>query len=334
MKCSNPDCNFDTTGLCVEGFSESTDCPNTELYKDVQLVSPDSMTENSEDKVNDEPLSTKIKMQGQTPLTYIEAAYQLKQSGGKVIALVGPVGVGKTTLISSIYEQFHKNNESTYTFGGSKTLFAFEHLCHSARITSGHTTIQTARTSASDGVKFYHLALKDHSSKRSDLLLSDRAGESFQEAANNTNLCSELLEIERADLILFLVDSEKLGGSKTRHITRRNTTKIIKSFQDAHIISPHTNCCIVLTKFDLALGQCIEEEARKQASMIKGQTIGEGTAVLEVSARPSEDAYDVINGISQLIELMVTSKSYVTPIETQQKFTARSFHNLELIHGN
>jgi GTPase SAR1 family protein len=334
MKCSNPDCNFEQDGKCVEGTDDSS-CSNLDDFSNIELVSPD----NDEDEdviVQSKPTvdSSKTKISGQLPLSIDETQARLKAREGKIIAFVGPIGVGKTTLISSMYDVFQKTHDLPMSFGGSDTLFAFESLCHHARITSRASQVHTPRTSVSEGVTFYHLAVKSLIGKRIDLFLADRAGESYTEIPNNLESASSCVEIQRADLVLFLVDASCLGNLRSRHVTRRSTVNLIKSFHESNILLPSRKCCLLLTKYDLVLGTDTEKIAESESKKIKDE-IKRSTSIdlniMSISARPTSSENVQICSFSALMKLIYESKLSNKTDGYRKYRTGRSFHNLELI---
>ncbi|MGI2192712.1 TRAFAC clade GTPase domain-containing protein [Shewanella baltica] len=332
MKCNNPDCNFEQDGNCIEGIDGSS-CSNLYDFSDIELVSPDE----DEDVIVQSKTavdSSKTKICGQLPLSIDETQVRLKAREGKIIAFVGSIGVGKTTLISSMYDVFHKHHDLPMKFGCSDTLFAFESLCHHARITSRATQVHTPRTSVSEGVAFYHLAVKSLIGKRIDLFLADRAGESYTEIPNNLEFASSCVEIQRADLVLFLVDASCLGNLRTRHVTRRATINLIKSFYESDILLPSKKCCLLLTKYDLVLGEDAEKIAESESEKIKSEVKRITTIdldVMSISARPTSPEKMQLCSFSALMNLIHASKIPNNADEFEKYRTGRSFHNLELI---
>src|SRR5438094_3901098 len=64
----------------------------------------------------------------------------------RLVVVAGPVGCGKTTLLTSLYELFQWGPVAEFEFAGSKTLPAFEQRCHLSRSASGASEPKTQRT--------------------------------------------------------------------------------------------------------------------------------------------------------------------------------------------
>lgn len=336
MKCTNPNCNFDIDGVCIEG-KENGECTHLESSSEVRLITPDSISldeDIDDDSITNEEVKKKI--HGQLPLSIAEVQERVRSRKGKFIAFVGPVGVGKTTLISSIYDAFNKTHELPVLFGGSDTLYAFESLCHLARIPSRASKVETPRTSSSEGVQFYHLAVKNEQNLRQDLFLSDRAGESYEEVSGDISLGNDLIELSNADLVLFLADSEKLSVNSSRHTTRLQTNTLIKSMVEAVPELKLSRCCLLLTKFDLVLGTEAEQLCRDEAERII-KHVSEKTSchidILTIAARPATPEFEKLYGFNSLVSLMSVAERISKKTEPRNYHTERSFQNMELIYG-
>ena len=335
MKCSNPNCNFDVDGSCIEGLSLG-ECPSLSEDIDLELISPESLELETDVELVNETVATKKQLLiGQSPLREQDASDILKANSGKVISFVGPVGVGKTTLISSIYDIFNRSHNLDINFGRSFSLYAFEKLCHSARVTSKGTVISTPRTSSSNGVGFYHISIIDSKNTRQEVLLADRSGESYIEMINDTSMVYQFNELKRSDLICVLVDSSDLGNVRTRHKTCRQTINLLKSvsvmFNQCHFPS----IALLLTKYDLVENTEREESCLKEAEKIKALFIKESfitIPLIPLAARPSLEENGKPDKIGELWSMIETSnKPQIRKASTLVK-SERSFYNLELLY--
>ena len=99
----------------------------------------------------------------------------------RVIVVAGPKDSGKTTLVSSLYQQFLMNQQfAHFSFVSSRTLRAWELRCRLARVSSGGLSPDSARTLVAEEGNFLHLRLRGvESSDTVDLLLSDWPYETF-----------------------------------------------------------------------------------------------------------------------------------------------------------
>ena len=94
-------------------------------------------------------------------LSVEDANELLRWRSASVVAVVGERNGGKTTLISEIYERFLRGNFADTCFCGSWSLSGFEMKSFQSRAVSGAPRPDTPRTSAQDGLRFFHLAVSD-----------------------------------------------------------------------------------------------------------------------------------------------------------------------------
>ncbi|HDZ3707979.1 TPA: 50S ribosome-binding GTPase [Vibrio cholerae] len=334
MKCTNPNCNYETDGYCLDGLSPE-ECPNLSKGLDLELISPEGV-DDSEDELQ-ERTSSDIKMQlfGQSPLTEDIASATMKEFSSKVISFVGPVGVGKTTLISSMYDVFSRSNQLNVRFGRSLSMYAFEKLCHHARVTSNGAEVSTPRTTSADGVAFYNLSIVDSSETRQDIYLADRSGESYSEMLNDIGLVQQFNELRRSDLICVLVDSSSLGNKAKRHKYRRLTTNLIKTIVNNLDVNDDSRLILLLTKYDLVEGYDSEELCNKEIDLVC-QTVKQDLAInlscIRLSARPFLAEQEKPDSICELWDLIAKSERAQSRIKLIEFRSERSFHNLELIY--
>lgn len=169
----------------------------------------------------------------------------------KVIAVLGDTGSGKSTLIQSIYEAFQRGLFNGKSFHGSKTLLGFDKRSHFARLSSNSSIPSTPRTGIGDGVKYYHVSIY-YDKKLKHIVISDRAGEYFNQCFDEPSLVKNFQEMYIADEIIILLDGEKIITPHYRSLTLSNLRKYLRIIND--IISKdtpniHINLCI--SKYDL-----------------------------------------------------------------------------------
>ena len=341
MKCNNPNCNYDIDNICIDGLT-SEDCPNLVDFSQLELITPDSITEVDDRGKYTDTLNTqqsgataKTLFPGQIPLSIDEVQTRLKDRLSKVVSFIGPVGVGKTTLISSLYDVFSKENDIQVSFGGSDTLYAFESSCHHARVTSRGSTVSTPRTSSTEGVGFYHLSIQDSKKMRQEFFLADRSGESYSEMINNLSLVDSFDELLRSDLLLFMVDSSSLVNNKQRHLARRTTIKLIQSLFEYNTLPKNTNCAIILTKFDLVVEENNEAVCMSEANRIVDDVqkyLDTPIDILSISARPNTEGHARPDFFKILWQKLELSQRPQKKCPLNKYKTNRSFHNLELMY--
>ena len=226
-------------------------------------------------------------------LTPEEANQTTRSSVTRVIVPAGPVGVGKTTLLSEMYEKFLEGPFAGYQYVWSRTLLGFEQRAHDSRIASGRETPTTLRTPIGDSQTFLHLRVtpRDKLWTPRDVLIADWPGEVFREMRDNVQAAKSHPLLPRADHIAFLVDGESLGTLELRQEAHHETDMLIQSILDADVDRAAKS--VVYTKWDAALKVSsandlddfthrFEEELRRK----HGTRIGE-LRFVKTAARPA-----------------------------------------------
>jgi GTPase SAR1 family protein len=166
--------------------------------------------------------------------------------------VVGERGAGKTTLITEIYERFLRGPFAGLLFAGSRTLTGFEKRCYLARLVSGAAAPDTERTSVQAGLRFFHLGLASLVSlRRVDLLISERAGESYREARNAPAKVRGFLELTKARTIVFVLDGARVANDRLREETFSSVRQLVRATAESDVISPGVEIQLVTTKIDL-----------------------------------------------------------------------------------
>ncbi|WP_332872072.1 TRAFAC clade GTPase domain-containing protein [Pseudomonas syringae] len=189
-----------------------------------------------------------------TTLLEVEDADELlRWRAASVVAVVGERNGGKTTLVAEIYERFLQGPFAEKLFASSWSLSGFEIKSFQSRAESGATSPDTLRTSVRDGLRFFHLAVADVSTpqERRDLLISERAGETYREIRDNPKRSSEMIELRRAAAIAFIVDGERVRDDLKRAEVFASVRNIIRALHETRTISPTCRVQVVTTKFDL-----------------------------------------------------------------------------------
>lgn len=251
VKCVNRDCHVADTGKCVEGLPVEK-CPN---YRNEEVsgrgASDVGSAEESESGATGEDALETIALPTGEKLDVPEAEALLRAGDCRVIALVGPNDVGKTTLVAALYEMFQRGTFGDFAFAGSRTLYAFERACHLARAASRRATPDTEHTGLGEGLGFFHLGLVDQVSwARLAFLLGDRSGEAYKATADDPVSAREFVEVRRADVLTLLVDGKRLVSKSARHNLISETKMILQGLVDADIVASRHRLAIILTKYD------------------------------------------------------------------------------------
>ena len=177
------------------------------------------------------------------------------------VTVIGDSYGGKTTLICALYERFRKGPFAGLSFAGSRTLVALERRSHYSRVDSGRVTPETAHTSLQEGLRYFHFAVAPNGQpgKRADLLLSDRSGEVYRSARNNSTVVGTLPEIPQADRIVLLLDGRRVADPIERNGAIQSTRQTLRVFLDNDALGPTSIVQVVTTKFDLIAARAVSE---------------------------------------------------------------------------
>ncbi|UJB33413.1 hypothetical protein [Chromobacterium sp. Beijing] len=247
ITCSNPQCRVAETGKCLEGLSTEL-CQN---FGKGQSGEPEILLD---DSLDEEPQLQEI------PREVLPDGEALKQNElstifravpTRLIVLIGVPGSGKTSMIACLLELFQGGARRELNFSRSKTLVAFERICHGGRTTSGGNTPEIERT-RHGATHYYHLELHHSGIKeRTAFLIADRTGEDYATLANNSDAITNPWEVNNADHVTILVDGERLIDKEEQHGHLSELKMIIRSLVENEEFPHAVHVTCVLTKNDL-----------------------------------------------------------------------------------
>lgn len=203
-----------------------------------------------------EPVETALVTLPPADLLDIERADALlRWRSAKIISVIGERNGGKTTLVSELYERFLRGPFAGFFFCHSLSLLGFEQKSFWSRAISRADIPDTPRTSARDGVRFFHLALsKGGSQPRADLLISERAGEAYRDARDTPSLAKDLIEIRKADIIVLILDGARVAKALERAEAFAAVRNIVQALRDSSAANRNARIQLVTTKEDLLDG--------------------------------------------------------------------------------
>lgn len=324
VQCGNPDCKVGQDGKCVEGLALDK-CPYYGKSLQPRAAAGTVAAE-----------THGILLPSGDLLTVDEASGVLRRGGSRVIAVVGPKEVGKTTLIASVFELFLRGPIGPYRFSRSRTLYAFERACHPSRAVSQNVVPKTERTLLSD-VHFYHLATRKDGAPVVDMLLADRNGEDYRSSIDDPSTASDFAEIARADTITFLVDGSQLLDLTTRISIAAEVLATAQALIDGEAIVGRPRVAIVLTKVD-----CINRSALCESAMrdfrnlvmrferLYGEAFREIKS-FEVAACPADTSLPLGHGVPQLLDYWQMESSELVP--PARPYASRSTRFMHLLRG-
>jgi len=173
----------------------------------------------------------------------------LRRWGGTVIGIVAAPEVGKTTLISTLYELLYRRRMVGFGFAGSETLRAYEERCHLARFSSDAAAADTPRTKVGAGLQFTHLRIATPSGIQ-NAVFADRSGELFDKALARPADIDDFVELHRADVIIILVDLVLLTSST--HLTVSAIRRLFMAMDQRSMLE-NRRVLLVGTKADVAV---------------------------------------------------------------------------------
>lgn len=312
ITCSNADCRVGETSKCVEGL-ELTACPNYgKAVVEIEKVEKDDVDEVSSSSTISLPVASKLAVSAAKRL--------LRQNKCKVIAIIGPHDAGKTSLIASMYDLFQEGPVNGVEFASSSTLHAFEEACHDARAASERGIPHIGRTPRGK-IEFYHLGVREGAAADGvTLILGDRAGETYSEAADNVSTAHEFCEVARADIITILVDGERLLDSGERHNVRSDIELIVQALIEANIVLRIPKVALVLTKMDsVKVSRHMERVERDFDLLLKSLLSKSDSHFLciepfKVAASPKQEGVKRGTGLPELLNFWLLSPENQWPI--------------------
>ncbi|WFU23632.1 hypothetical protein QA649_37415 [Bradyrhizobium sp. CB1717] len=243
--CGQPGCNVGSDGKCKLRHDPVESCPNYAVEVEDAV----------ETEVPDEPRAPPpVPIWSSDKLSPAELSALSRRRKLRVVALVGEEKVGKTTLLTSIFEMYCKGPFAGLTFAGSETLLGFAKLHSFALLSSGRSSPTVPRTSRRDGLSFFHLALARASGGTIDLAIADRSGESYADARASTDLIGTLTEFDLADRICFLLDGARLRSKDDRVAYTRNFRQMINALNDNGALAHAKDIELLSTKLDVSRG--------------------------------------------------------------------------------
>ena len=323
--CGNSDCRVAENGRCVEGF-ELDACPH--YVRDALDQSEGGVVaQNEQGKGGIES----VPLASADALTPSQASELLRTREARVIAIFGPLESGKTSLIASLYDLFQAGPVVGIEFARSRTLHAFERTCHDARSASRRGEPHMYRTNRGE-VRFFHLevgggAVGDGLS----LIVGDRSGEEYQEAAANTSSALTFLEVVRADSLTVLVDGERLLDTGARHNLRGEIILMLQSLRDGDAMRTGSRMAFVLTKLDAVLGSPYAERAASDFDHLVGHIrtlFGDIFSAIEpfkIAASPKSDASMRGKGVPDLLSFWLQPAAMPAPCVQPSPSFERAF---------
>lgn len=168
----------------------------------------------------------------------------------KLVALVGFVGVGKSTFIGSLYQQLIMNLDYYgYAFIDSDTYVGFERRVFLRRVNDDNTS-GTKRNILGEN-DILHIKLKSNKGPKYHILVSDKAGETYQKYLSSDEAVEGDLVLKNAELIIFFIDGDADSSGLAKHnLIIDNYSSMLTRLKEQKKIGETSNYIIVFTKID------------------------------------------------------------------------------------
>lgn len=300
--CRVPGCGGPASGTCINNLSFE-ECPDVitrhnEIAETVEL--PVSLSPS----IPSSSMRETVVTGGESSFDAISCDRFLRKKGGTVIGIVAGPDVGKTTLISALYEHITRGKINQVRFAGSETLRGYEERCHLSRLASNGSKPDTVRTPTSSKLRFTHLRI-DFESNIRDIIFSDRSGEHFDNVLNRPPTISEFSELVRSDVILLIVDLHSFHSKPHEQTSRMR--RLVMAMQGARQLENKT-VCVVGTKADLMESEdelnLVTAALQKLAEDLSSRADGTTITSLVVASRRGNGPASAGQGYDQLLNLI------------------------------
>lgn len=219
-----------------------------EMEKDIFADSTEELENNGESVIED---ANNFTLPSGDALNDEDLYLLTAKKNTRIIYVLGPVGSGKTTFESMIYECFLKNIDEELLFAGSETLLGFEQRLNNLRVVSGNSTAKMERTNIQERHCFLQLYLKDKQENYS-VVFSDISGEIFDRCvANKTNMEEDLKNLDLTQNIVLFIDGEALLDKSRRQGAVSQLRTFLQTLKSSNLYSPGYNIDIVISKNDV-----------------------------------------------------------------------------------
>lgn len=310
--CSQQNCTMSITKKCLFG-SEISACEfafaEGELNEDIdEAESGVTSVENSElttsNPEKDEQLLDSMRQTFHSGWEMgLQDANSITQASyTHLIGIIGDTDSGKTCFLTALYLMcINRLLAPKYMFAGSLTLPAWEDRARLWRTwnkksvpkrISNHTIISDDRS-----VGLLHLCIKSSSTKR-NLLFTDLPGEWTNDIIDNSENCSRLGFLRRADVLLFVINGTHLLKPTLRNTLIQNVGTALQRLQENVLLERIPPIVLLVTRLDkmpsrapAAIGQILNEFSIHNVTphvvfsasySTKPDKIAMGTGIMEV----------------------------------------------------
>lgn len=221
----------------------------------------------------------------------------------KLVALVGFANYGKSTFIGALYQQLiEKLNYKGYAFVDSETYVGFERRVFLRRV-NGEDISDTKRNILKEN-DILHLMLRSEKGHSHQVLISDKAGETYARYSSSDEEIGRDIVLENADLVVMFVDAEAGSKSLAEHnmIVERYESMLTR-LKSQKKLSADTNYVVVFTKADKVTSAERKKKLADRKTLLCNkftEVLGSGPIdVYEVNSKSLDD--EALNNVFEKI---------------------------------
>lgn len=241
----------------------------------------------------------------------------------KLILVLGPVGAGKTTLISRIFDQFHDGPIGHWKFAGSETIVGYENILRSYRSENVNTMPAVNRTPSKLDPDLFHINLRKNNEAIRAALIANLSGELFNNLIEESNAIEDMAYFQRAGHICIVLDGSKLINKAGRASELRNAHLFLERLATAKHISDSAIVSIVITKADIFQSVdatntgFIDNTIKKIKDEVITPLRKVGVPVLDTPLKATSQPLDQRVGFNDVLDAWMSEST--TQISTQKK---------------
>jgi GTP-binding protein EngB required for normal cell division len=308
-RCDKAECQVSVTRKCAEGHDPLRACPNFLGIVEEPAEEDEDQLELEQPPDLAEADSSDIRLSSGELLSVAEVERFLLWRSANFIAIIGDSNSGKTTLICALYDRLLRGPFAQFGFVSSRTLVALEKRIYPCRVESGRYVPDTPRTSISDGLRYFHLAVAPTGSpdQRIDLMISDRAGETYRVAKSDTKSIADLTEIPRADTLVLLLDGDRVADPAERAGAIQGARQMLRALLDNGALDARSVVQVVTTKIDRIAKAQDREAAWAAVAAFRDKAANDFSARLgslsfrDIAARDPDGFFNPAHGMDALI---------------------------------
>jgi len=228
----------------------------------------------------------------------------------KLVALVGFANYGKSTFIGALYQLLIENlSYKGYVFVDSETYVGFERRVFLRRV--NEEDISDTKRNILKENDILHLKLRSDKGTLHQVLVSDKAGETYGKYISSDEEIGRDIVLENADLVVLFVDAEADSKSLAEHnLIMEKYESLLSRLKTQKKLNDETDCVVVLTKADrvtTAERKKKLEDRREQLCKKFEEVLGvKPVEVYEVNSKALEDT-----ALNNVFERIITPKPQV-----------------------